>query len=177
MALDETEMAEAIHVAFGYIVPPAPGNTPIPSQIIGWSKAVIDELKVGVATTGGVAGPHSISGLDGTSLANRIKTEAGYPNITSQLQNYADALVGYITQYAQVFYLGPSSGSPDWFQGGTIQNMTGTAMAAAVADGTGLFPILPGVPFPYVSSELENKCTAIVDYIQNNAEVENGVIS
>jgi len=52
--------------------------------------------------------------------------------------------------------------------GGTISGMAGPAMAASIASA---------VPYPGVSPELIKKCGAIVDHIQGNAEVEDGVIS
>ena len=162
MSLNANDMAEAIRVAMNFPLP-------LTSQIIGWSGAVLDELKAGVAGFGG-SPTHSISGLTGPSLASRIQIGAGYPSISPELSLYASGMTAYILSGALVTYTGPptSGTNPDWFQGGTISGMVGSAMATTIATS---------VAFPFVSPELINKCTAIVDYIQSNAEVESGVIS
>jgi len=159
LAVNPTDMADEIRIGMGFPPPTSDIN-------IGWATGVLAELtENGTASFGGSPGPHPVSGLTGPSMALKIQTEAGYPFISPELTLYATALSNYIIAFAVVTYTGPppSAGNPDWYLGGTIGGMTGAAMAAAVALGVG---------FPFVSTELLNKCTAIVDHIQSNAEVE-----
>lgn len=164
MAMSGPALADEIRTSMGF--PP-----PTTLQIIGWATGVVTHLQTsGSATTGGIPGPHPISGLSGPAMALLITGLAGYPFPSPDLINFCSAMATYIMANAEVTYTGPppSAGNPDWFSGGTISGMDGADMASLVASSTGK---------PGATPELIDKCTAIVNHIQDNAEVENGVIA
>lgn len=169
MAVNPAGLSEEIRVAMGFPLPTS-------QQLIGWSTGVLDELtQSGTATSRNVAGPHTISGMTGPSMAARIVAASSgtYPFISPELTNYCNAIVQHIQTSGQVFYTGPVPGNPpppsaSWFEGGTISGLSGPVLASLVVAQVG---------YPFVSTRLLAKCTAIVDHIQNNAEVLDGVIS
>jgi hypothetical protein len=162
MATNYTQLAGEIATALGH-----PGN--VTTQVLGFARGILEELtQSGSATFGNIPGPHSISGLTGSSMANRVKTYAGYPTVSSQLLGFCTGISTHVMT-GVVTYTGPSSPTPpNWFLGGTISGMTGSGMANQVKIN---------VPFPYVTSELLAMCQAIVSHIQTNAQVTSGVIS
>lgn len=163
MATNATQLADEIRSAMGFPLPVSP-------QLIGWATGVLDELTSnGSATFGGMAGGHPISGMTGSSMASKVAAAAGYPSVTSELENFCTAIVDHIESDGIVTYIGPVPPTmPDWFLGGTISGLDGSALAVLVKDAVG---------YPSVTSELETFCTAFTDHIMNNAEVESGVIS
>jgi len=166
MALNANDLATEIRNAMGF---PAP-NSP---QLVGWAQGVINEITTnGSATFGTTPGPHTISGMTGASMASFVVASSGgnYPVATSELTAFCQGIINHIQGDGQVFYTGPNTGIPatSWFQGGTITNLDGSAMANEIVTQVG---------YPNASPELIAECTAIVDHIEGNAEVESGVIS
>lgn len=162
MATSPALLADEVATALGN-----PGN--ITSQVLGWATGLLEELtQNGSATFGGFAGPHPISGMSGSSMATKIANYAGYPGANSTLIAYCNGIVSHIQGSGTVTYTSPTGLPPNWFLGGTISGLSGSAMAAEVASSVG---------YPGVSPELLAKCTAIADHITGNAEVVSGVIS
>ena len=164
MAVSGSGLADEIRIAMGF-------PTPVSTQLTGWATGTLDELTIsGTAGFGGVAGPHSITGMTGSSMATRVETEAGYPSVSTELTNFCTALVDYIQSNAVVTYTGPTPPPPPGFtDGGTISGMVGDDMADDIHDSVGF----PGS----TSTPLKELCGAIVDHIQANAQVASGVIS
>jgi hypothetical protein len=150
---------------------PAPNS----AQIIGWAQGILEELtQNGTATSRNFPGPHPISGMSGASMASKIASYAGYPGVSSTLNNYCNAIVQHIQSNGQVFYTAPVAAPPAipppaaWFLNGTISGLSGSTMASLIVSQVG---------YPGVSSQLLAKCNAIVAHIQSNALVTDGVIA
>jgi hypothetical protein len=151
------------------------GQSFVTQQVTAFATGVLDELtQNGSATFGNIPGPHPISGLTGASMASRIVAAAPYPFTSPELVNFCTAIADHINNNGVVTYAGPPPAPPGlqppdaWFQGGTVSGVNGPLMATEVAAAVG---------YPFVSTQLIGKCTAIADHINNNAEVESGVIS
>lgn len=180
-----TDLAEAIRVAMGF-------PTPVSAQLIGWSNAVVQHVQTGIVnnTSGTVTGdaPPSggslsngaadngmISGLNGPTLANLVATMAGYGYVTSQLTIFCNEIVSHIMTLGRVeFASGDIQGScsntllsPGVLTGtgadGFIKSLNGPVLAQAIHDAIGY----PGS----LSARLTQFCTAIVNYIMDNAVV------
>jgi len=142
-------------------------------HLVAWAQGVINELTInGSATFGTTPSGHSISGLTDTSMAAYIVAElAFYDPATSKLIDFCDAICTHVESDAVVTYVSPV-GLPNpalnYLNGGTISGMNGTVLANLVATTVG---------YPSTSSLLIAFCTAVVNYIHANAEVEVGVIS
>lgn len=164
MATNASQLADEIRVAMAF---PAPTST----QLIGWATGVLDELTSnGMATSRFFAGPHPISGMSASSMATKVADEAGYPGVSDELLDYCEAIVEHIEGDGEVFYTAPLP-PPDadaWFLNGTISGLDGSTLASLIASKVG---------YPGVSTKLLAKATAIVDHIQDNAEVTDGVIA
>ena len=163
MPMTPISLANEITDAMGFPAPPSP-------QLIGWATGCIIELSgKGLATTGGIPGPHKITGISGPSMAAIVASVGGYGLITPQLIGECTGIMTHIMTAANVVYVAPPpvAGNPDWFIGGKISGMSGPAMATLVALFTG---------FPIPTPDLIKKCTAIVDHIEKNALVNNGKI-
>lgn len=165
MAVNPTQLADEIRSAMLF---PAP----VTLQLTGWATGVLQELtQSGIATSRVIPGPHPISGMSGASMAALVAAAAGYPFVSIPLLNYCNAIVQHIQTAGQVFYTAPV-GSPNpadnFFLNGTITGLDGSTLAALVAAQVG---------YPFVSTRLLAKCTAIVNHIQTNAIVTDGVIS
>ncbi len=167
MAVNFNDLADEIASAI------AAPKTP---EIIGFSKAVLEELTVnGSATYNDFASPHPISGMTESSLANKIATYIGGrgPATTMSIK-YAKGIVDHIQNDGFVEYgskpLNPPTVNPgqEWMNDGTIKSLVGVSMANEIELNIGS---------PFMSAKLIAKCTAICDHIMNNAEVEVGVIS
>lgn len=161
-------LADEIRTEMGF---PAPTS----QQLIGWATGVVTHIQTaGIATFGNIPGPHPITGLSGPVMAATIAPIAGYPGTTPELINYCTGIATYIMANGVVTYTGPAPMPPTilppaaWFLGGTISGMDGNAMSVVVAGLLGLGPPTP---------PLINKCTAIANHIQTNAQVVSGVIS
>lgn len=156
-------LAGEIRSAMGF---PAPTSV----ELIGWATGVVTHIQTsGLATFGTIASPHTISGLTGPVMAGLIQVNAGYPFVSPELILYCTAMTTYIMGTAIVTYTGPIPPPPPGFNvGGTISGMSGSALADVVATALGK---------GFTTTELINKCTAIVSHIENNAEVVSGVIS
>ncbi len=168
MATSSSGLAEEVRKAMVFPLP-------ISKELIGWATGVLNELTGnGTATARIIPGPHSISGMTGGSMADKVVQEAGYPNASKELKLYCGAIVAHIQGSGQVFYIAPIAAPPAiqpadaWFLGGTISGLNGPILAGLIAKAVG---------YPGVSARLLAKATAIVDHIQNNAEVTDGVIS
>jgi hypothetical protein len=111
--------------------------------------------------------------MTGTSLATRIKDEAGYPNITTCLQDYAQAIVDHIQNDGKVEFtsgtiigtctntlLSPGSLTAGEGADGKVINLDGPTLAQLIADSC-----FGGS----VSQKLLDKSTAMVDYIMDEA--------
>ena len=172
--MDGDALAEEIRVAMDAAsipTPPILSNFPPPTsdKIKGWANGFVTHITTqGSATTGGVPGPHAVTAINGAGMAATIQALAGYPFISPELLGFCQVIATYIIANAQITYIGPPPpAAPDWFLGGTISNMDGQAMAALVATAIGQAGSSP---------ELDAKCNAIINHMQDNAEVNNGVI-
>lgn len=169
MAVNPTQLADEIRSALSF-------PTPVSDQLIGWATGVLDELtQSGTATSRNFPGPHPISGMTGASMAARIVAASNgkYGFVSTSLLNYCNAVVTHIQSQGQVFYTSPIPSNPpppsdSWFLGGTITGLDGNALAVLVAAQVG---------YPFVSTQLIAKCTAMVNHIMSNAEVTDGTIS
>lgn len=164
MPLDPKKLASEITEEMGFPLPPSP-------QLVGWATGVVIELTTnGSATTGGIPGPHKISGLTPVTMAAKVAAAGGYIIVTPGLLAECSGIIAHIAQAAQVTYNGPppAVGNPDWFVGGKISGMSGPAMAVLVASLSG---------FPIPTPDLISKCTAIVNHIEKNAVVIQGIIA
>lgn len=162
--MDPKKLASEITDAMGFPLPPSP-------QLVGWATGVVIELSTnGSASTGGIPGPHKISGLTPVTMAAKVAAAGGYILVTPGLLAECSGIIAHIAQAAQVTYSGPppAVGNPDWFVDGKISGMNGAAMAVLVASFSG---------FPVPTPDLIKKCSAIVKHIQENAIVIQGVIA
>ena len=161
MAMNYPQLAEEMRIAMGF--------STTTTQLLGWARGIVEEVKNGIATYGGNAGPHTISNISGPNMASLIQNYAGYSGVSPQLNNYCTAIANYIMVTARVTYIGPLPPAfPDWWQGGTISGMVGSGMANSVAFS---------VPYPNVSAQLLAQCNVIVSHIHTNAQVVLGVIT
>jgi len=149
------------------------GQDSTPKQLVAWADAVILEITTATATKNNFPGPHPISGLVPQRLADNIARGADYPKVTKELLDYCTAITDYITAFATVTYKSPPpppppGKAPDWFVDGTISGMVGNDLANLIAITVG---------FPKTSKEIKQKSKAIVNYIQTNATVLDGIIS
>ncbi len=134
----------------------------------------------GGALIGGNALGGSIVSLDSSNLASTIVSIGGYPSISPELQNKCDEIVSHIESFAEAdFATGDITGictntvlSPGPLVNGAgsdgiikTGSMNGSDLADAVASA------IPTNP-PIATPELIDFCTAIVDYIELNAELE-----
>lgn len=165
MAMNETQLAQEVADAMGY--------STVTSQLIGWAKGIVEEVKNGSATFGNIPGPHPISGVLGPNMATLIANYAGYGYATPELTNFCTGVAKHIVSSGVVTYTAPPPAPPAimppqaWFLNGTISGLDGSAMASLVATMVG---------YPNVSAKLLAECTAICDHIMSNAEVTSGVI-
>jgi len=163
MAMNFTQLADEIADAMGY--------SPTSDKIKAFAHGTVDEVKTGLATFGGTPGPHPISGVTPSDMADLIKSYGGYPSVTSQLLGYCTGVSNHIMLAGQVYYASPPPSTSDpigWHDDGVILALSGAACALLVAAAAG---------YPSVSDKLEQECTAVVDHIMNNAEVNWGVIT
>jgi len=164
MAMAYLDLADEVAAAAGY--PEAS------DKVKAFSKGVVDGIKLGVASfNAGVPTPHVITGIIPATMAGIIKTEAGYPSVTSQLLGFCSAVATHIMTpaFGIVTYVGPPPPAvPNYFQDGTIAGLSGSVLAALMATNMGF-----GSP----SSELDGFASAIANHVVNNAEVLSGVIS
>jgi hypothetical protein len=162
MATSPTLLASEVATALNH-----PGD--VTAEVLGWATGLLEELtQNGVATFGGIPGPHSISGMTGLSMASKIAGYAGYPGTTPTLIGYCTGIVAHIQGSGIVTYTGPTPPGPSYFLGGTISGLSGPAMATLVASSAG---------YPGTTPVLIAKCTAIANHIMTNAQVVSGVIS
>lgn len=164
MAVSISSLASEIASALGH-----PGD--VTQEVLGWATGVLNELtQSGIATFGGgTPTGHTISGMTGASMASRVASAAGYPSISTELLNFCTAIASYVQGNTIVTYTGPPPpANPNYFQNGTISGLVGSGLANAVQASVG---------YPFVSSPLLAKCSAITSHIMTNAQVQLGVIS
>ena len=166
MAMNGPQLGSEIAAALGF-----PGN--VTTEVLCFGTSIVTHVQTGTATFGGFPGPHPISGLDGNALASLVGSCA-YPFVSPELLTYCSIIANYIMASGVVTYTGPPPNPPGgevgFREGGTISGMDGNQLAQLIH--TALYSAFAGPSAPLIA-----KCTAIVDHIQNNAEVENGVIS
>ena len=152
-------------------------NFPAPTsdQLVGWAGGIVDEItQSGSATSRNIPGPHPISGLSGSSMANRVASAAGYDSVSPELLDFCNAISTHIQSFGQVFYTLPVPAPPGiqppmaFFLNGTITGLNGPLLASAVAAQVG---------YPSVTPQLLAKCTALTNHIMLNALVTDGVIA
>lgn len=178
-------MADSIRTSMGF-------PTPLSAQLIGWGTAIVEHLQTAglvnnapgtvTGTCAPVPGPllngaaagGLIAGLSGSTLANLVKTYAGYPSITSQLQGLCDAIVSHVQTMGIVSFasgnitgvctntpLSPGTVTGEG-SGGTIAGLSGSVLASSAQGMAG---------FPSVTPELIAFCSGIVNYIMSDASV------
>ena len=107
MATNDLQLADEIRQAMGF-------PTPTSTQLLGFAKAILEELtQNGMATFGGSPTGHSISGMTAASLASKIANYAGYGYVSTELLKYSTGVVNYIQASAIVTYVGPPPPPPD----------------------------------------------------------------
>jgi len=189
MAMDAADFAQYVHDEMAF-----PDS---PSDILkGWCQAIMDELLTNAVvanapgTITGQAPPSGgsllngegsdglIADLDEANLADNIAANTGKPK-TADVENFAAAITEHIMTLGRVVFASgnitgvctntpppPPPGLPGTFTGsgsdGEVQDLDGPTLALLVKDKVG---------YPSVTPELETYCTAIVDYIMDNAEV------
>jgi len=146
------------------------GQPSASDEVKGFAHGVLDELTMsGLATFGGTPSPHPISGMTGSSMANRIMSYVGYPNVSPQLLNFCTGICNHIQTAGIVTYTGPTPPAvPNYFLGGTVSGLSGSAMASLVQAAVG---------YPSITPQLLGLCDAIATHIISNAQVVSGVIS
>jgi len=162
MVLVASAMAQSIADAMG--------KPEVSADLIAFCQGIVDEItQNGVATFGGSASGHTISGITGASLASKIESNVPFPSITAELIGYCTGICNHIIASSIVTYSGPPAPpGNDWFEGGTISGTNGAGMATMIKNEVG---------FPSVTQDLINHCTGIANNINSDAEVESGVIS
>jgi len=164
MATNAPQLADEIAAAIGQSFTTA--------QLIGFATGVLEEVtQNGSATFGGFPGPHPISGLSGSSMANKVVTYVGYPFVSSVLIAFCGAIADHIMTNGQVTYTSPIiplDPANSWTSNGTISGLNGPQLASEIQAAVG---------YPFVSTQLIGFATAITDHIMNNAEVNFGVIT
>ncbi len=172
MALVSGDMADDIKAAMA-VEEPNVFTGATSEHLDGWCKAIIDEITTyGSATYGTTASGHPISGLSASRMATAVDTNVTfYTTVTTFVTGFCTAIVNHIHSDADVTYTTPT-GSPDpaddYWYGGTISGMNGLTLAGLVKTQMG---------YAATTDLLDAFCTAVVDYIEANAEVEEGVIS
>lgn len=168
MAMSSALLSLDLQDAMGFPSPPT-------IELIGLADGIIAELiENGSTTFGNVPGPHLITGITAASMANKISGGAGFPSVSIDLLNMCSGIIKHITESGVVFYAGPPPAPPAippsaaYNSGGTISGLSGSAMANEVKTAMGK---------DSVSIKLLNKCTAIVNHIIINAEINSGVFT
>lgn len=187
MAMTGSGLADFIRSSMGF-------PTPVSDQLTGWGTGVVTHIQtaglvnnapgtiVGITAPGaplsagaGIGG--LITGLVGPALATSICSNSGgtYPSPTSQLSAFCAQITLHIMAFGIVSFApgditgtctntpltpGPLAGGAG--ANGKISGLSGSALAALVA---------PAIGQASASSELTAFCTAICDYIMNNAVV------
>jgi len=190
MAMKPDDMADAIHTEMGF-----PGDAS--DDLKGWAKAIIMELTTNAVvanapgTITGDAPPTGgplingegknglITKLEEANLADNVSSFTGRSPVTAQLIGFSKGIVDHIMAMGRVEFASgniigactntpppPPPGLPGMFTGsgsnGEVTSLDGAQMALLVKDNVG---------YPDVSPELEAMCTAICNYIMDNAEV------
>ena len=178
-------MADAIRSGMGFPLP-------VSTQLQGWAAGVIAAIQAGqvnnaAGTITGTCPPGGpltlgtgangvISGISASSMASQVVSGAGYPFTSSELSTFCTQIVQHIeTSGVVVFTSGNvtgvctnsivSSGSLTAGTGmnGQITSLSGSTLASLIHSAVGY----PGS----VSGPLTQFCTAMVDYIMDNAVV------
>jgi hypothetical protein len=161
MAMNGNQLADEIAASIGY------GKTSGRLKCLG--NGIVNEVRHGVATYGMIPGPHSISGISGSNMAQLIVTCNGYSYTSGRLVLYCNAIADHVMGAGIVTYAGlPLPTMVGWRLGGVISGLNGSVLAALIVNYERLGS---------VSGKLLAECTAIVNHIMNNADVETGVIS
>ena len=155
------QLGDEIAQAFGYDF--------TSEQLHCWGRAIVAEVRHGVATFHLKKSGHKISGIVGVSMAGMVVSCMNYGFISRELNRFCDAIADHVMGSGIVTYEGPDTGTPpvDWFLGGKISGLSGPVLAGMVVDYVG---------YGYVTDRLLIECTVIVKHIMNNAEVTLGVI-
>ncbi|NIT99515.1 MAG: hypothetical protein GWN01_00780 [Nitrosopumilaceae archaeon] len=184
MSLTGSDLADSIRIDMNF-------PTPTSTQLIGWGKGVVQHIQTGQVDHALVTGDTApgaplangaaiggiISGLDGASMASLVQTEAGYPNVSSELSAFCQEIVNHIQSSGLVNFdpgqitgqctstpLSPGPLTNGAGTGGIITGLDGNTLAGAIHGSAGY----PGSTSP----ELVTFCTAIVNYVMDNAEIE-----
>jgi len=165
------------------------------TQLVGWATGVIDEIQAAAiinnaaGTITGVCPPSGgpliagegtsgiISGMDGSNMATRVKNEAGYPSVSSQLTTFCTEIVDHIHNSGSVDFasgnitgvctntlLTPGVLTAGAGTDGVISGLDGTALATSIHNAIGY----PGG----VSPKLIEFCTAFTDYVMSEGVCE-----
>jgi len=167
-------------------------------QFDGWGFGIVLELQTnglvshvagkvtgitaaGSALSAGAATDGKIAGISGSSLETLVKTNSGgsYPFSTSELLNFCTVIADHIKSKAKViFALGNITGqcTSTVITAGPLTNGAGTngIVQTGSMNGTTIAQdAVIAVPFvpPPATPELIDFCTAIVDYIEANAQI------
>ncbi len=168
MALNPSLLASEIQAAIG-----APSVTP---EILAYATAICEEIiENGLATFTTIPTPHTISDLDGDSLATKVADKIGRGPKSDNTVKFCTGIAEYINDNGIVTYASkPISYTPpivtipqSWQNEGTISLLIGPDMADLIEEKVGA---------PFMSSKLIAKCTAICNHITSNAQVEIGKI-
>ena len=186
MALVAADLAEKIRSDMGFPLP-------VSTQLIGWATGVIDEIQgfavvdnasgtitgdapaAGGALSNGAGTNGLITGMLGSRMATGVRTEVGYPFVSSRLTIFCDEIVSHILGSGKIgFASGQITGtctntllSPGPLTSGagtlgTMSGLNGTTLANNIHTAVGY----PGG----VSTRLIQFCTAFTDYIMSNSD-------
>ena len=184
MAMTGAGLADKIRSDMGF-------PTPVSAQLTGWGNGVVNHIQaaalVNHALITGTTAPGAplangagvggiISGMSGATMASLVESGAGYPFTSSQLTTFCTEIVNHIQTLGTVtFASGQITGqctstpvSPGPLANGagtlgTIVGLNGSTLANAIHSAVGY----PGG----TSTPLIQFCTAVTDYIMNNADV------
>jgi len=186
MALSGPALADAIRSTMGFPLP-------VSTYLNGWGNGIVNEIttnaqvsnasgtvtgtapSIGGPLSAGAATGGTISNLNGSRLASTVASDAGYPFVSGNLSAMCGAIVTHIESVGLVSFSSgnitgtctndathPGTLSGGAGTGGTVSGLNGSTLASAIASAVG---------YPFVSSQLINFSTAIVNYIMTNAQV------
>ena len=184
MSLNGVQLAEEIRVARSFPLP-------VSENLIGWGTGVVQHIQgaaitnnpvvTGTTPPGGSLSAGAsvggiISGLSGSAMAGLIVANSNgtYPFVSQELLNFCNAIVQHIQSATVVFSPGSITGqcTNTPMSSGPLVNGQGSNGFIVGLSGTVLASLVTAqVPYPFVSPELIEFCTAVADHITNNAEV------
>jgi len=188
MAMTGSDLAEAIRSEMGF-------SLPVSGALVCWGDGVVDEIQNGLvnnsagtitgdcppgggALSNGAGNSGVVSNIDATAMASAIRTcNTEYTFISTELQEFCEEIRDHIqTSGIVIFASGDITGtcgntiiSPGILSSGKgingkITNLEGNTLATNIHNR--VYPSLTGP-----TSLLIDFCTALINYVEGNAEV------